>query len=81
LKRLEVPSILILVTSAKAHYEQIDQVKQAAYEWEKSYNLKLATQPWFEHNTVHNNGQEVLSDTLRMVQPFYYWPHPIEAIY
>jgi hypothetical protein len=81
LKRLEVPSILILATAAKAGYAQVGQVMQAADVWAKKYNLKLATQPWIEHKVISNNGQHLLTDTLRIIQPFYYWPYPIEDTY
>jgi hypothetical protein len=81
LKRLEVPSILILATAAKAGYAQVGQVMQAADVWAKKYNLKLATQPWIEHKVKSSNGQHLLADTLRIIQPFYYWPYPIEETY
>lgn len=81
LKRLEVPSILILVASAKAGYKEVEKLKQKTDNWVRKYNLKTATDPWIENSTTTHNGTMTLNDSLRIVQPIYYWPQAIEDTY
>lgn len=81
LKRLEVPSILILVASAKEDYKEVERLKQKTDQWVRKYNLKTATVSWIESFIAIHNGLMALDDSIRIVQPIYYWPQVIEEIY
>lgn len=81
LKRLEVPSVLIFIASKKSNYQQSGQMVQITHDWVKKYNLKLAGPFWFEHTVKLENGKYQMGDTLRIIQPFYYWMKPVEDIY
>lgn len=81
LTRLEVPSVLIVVASAKANYGQIEKIEQITHDWVNKYNLKLASPLWYEHSIRWQNGNYQLGDTLRIIQPFYYWRQPVPDTY
>lgn len=81
LKRLEVPSVLIVIASSEKNYQKSGEMVQNTQDWVKKYNLKLASPFWFEHSIKFKNGIYQLGDTLRIIQPFYHWLYPVEDTY
>ncbi|GAC1426500.1 MAG: hypothetical protein NVS9B7_28260 [Flavisolibacter sp.] len=79
--RLEVPTIPIVVASAKTNYQQSRELIEITHDWVKKFNLKLASPSWFEQSIKFQNGKYQIGDTLRIIQPFYYWLRPIQDYY
>lgn len=73
-KRLHVPPCKLIIASFKGQYEQIPEAMEILRDWIVKNQLMVATVPWVEHQLISTNQQVLLTDSLAIIQPVYFWP-------
>jgi hypothetical protein len=74
LSKLEVPSVKMIAGGFKGKYEDLPDALEIMKDWIKKNNLVTASHPWIEHKILLNGNQRLLTDSMYVIQPVYFYP-------
>ena len=74
LVKLEVPECKIILGAVKGNYSGIEGSLEIMRDWIKKNHLITATHPWIEHKVITSQDQVLLTDSLYIIQPVYFYP-------
>ncbi len=74
LSKLEVPSVKMIAGGVKGKYEDLPDALEIMKDWIKKNRLVTASHPWIEHKILIKGNQRLLTDSMYIIQPVYFYP-------
>lgn len=74
LRKLEVPSVKIIVGAYKGKYETLPDAIEIMKDWVKKQQLVVASHPWIEHKLLISGDRFLQTDSMYIIQPVYFYP-------
>lgn len=74
LRKLEVPSVKIIVGAYKGKYETLPDAIEIMKDWIKKQQLVVASHPWIEHKLLISGDRYLQTDSMYIIQPVYFYP-------
>ncbi len=74
LVKLEVPPCKIIVAAVKGNYTDVQGAMDVLKDWIRKNHLVSATHPWVEHKVIRRQDQLMVTDSLYIIQPVYFYP-------